>query len=178
MGLIPRPPEGGASLSHPYQTWTMADQASGTLRVIEGTRNGNFLLTKPRTRWNQGDGNTPLRAVSQIPAGWTTVAVLAGNKDRHRYRFFTLKPSTEECTLLQPPEFEVRGRFAFETIVEDNPERALQLWSEFNPQGAASAGEKLPPQEGGRGVTQERRGLLWDAHGLQQEVKSLRAAKK
>lgn len=112
----------------------MAKQAGETLRVIEGTRNGNFLHTKPRTRWNKDAGNTILRALSEIPAGWTKVAVFAGNKDRQRYKFFTLMPSTEENTLLQPPDFEVRGRFAFDMTVEDNPQRALQLWSEFDPQ--------------------------------------------
>ncbi len=114
--------------------WTMAKQAGETLLVIEGTRNGNFLQTKPRTRWNQKAGNTSERALSQIPAGWTRVAVFLGNMEHHRYKFFLLKPSTEENALLQPPDYEVRGRFAFDTKVEDNPERALQLWGEFDPQ--------------------------------------------
>jgi len=111
----------------------MAKQGGETLRVIEGTRNGNFLQTKPRTRWNKDVGNTVQRALSEIPAGWTKVAVFTGNKDRQRYKFFTLQPSMEENALLQPPDFEVRGRFAFDMTVEDDPDRALRLWSEFDP---------------------------------------------
>jgi len=104
-----------------------------TLLVIEGARDGYFLQTKPRTHWKKGDGNTPERALSEIPAGWTKVAVFAGNKDQRRFKFYTLKPAGEDNALLQSPDYEVRGRFIFDLKVEDNPERALQLWSEFDP---------------------------------------------
>jgi hypothetical protein len=111
----------------------MAKQAGETLLVIEGSRDGFFLQTKPRTRWSKDDGNTPARALSEIPAGWAKVAVFAGNKTQRRYKFYTLKPSLEENALLQPPDYEVRGRFGFDQKMEDNPERALQLWNEFDP---------------------------------------------
>ena len=109
----------------------MAKRLGETLLVIEGARNGFFLQTKPRTRWQKDDGNTPERALSEIPAGWAKVAVFAGNKAQRRYKFYTLKPSPEANALLQPPDYEVRGHFGFDLKVEDNPERALQLWNEF-----------------------------------------------
>jgi hypothetical protein len=111
----------------------MSDGAGETLLVIEGAKEGFFLQTKPRTHWEAGDGNTPERALSKIPAGWSKVAVFAGNKDQRRYKFYTLKPAREENALLQSPDYEVRGRFEFDQIVEDNPERALELWTEYDP---------------------------------------------
>jgi hypothetical protein len=111
----------------------MAKSVGELLNVIEGTREGYFLQTKPRTLWNKGSGNTPERALSEIPAGWTTVAVFSGNRDQRRFKFYTLKPADVENALLQPPDYEVRGRFVFDLKVEADPDRALQLWSEFDP---------------------------------------------